>query len=134
MSIGPNVLPEGYPYDPLTMNGGLIAPNGDAGQPSQYQPSAVKGAAWVPSWKFVPPPGYGDAPQHVWATLELIPFSIDGAGDRPVSYLRSFVAPIIQNFQMRFNGMPIEGGNLLLTGLYTPEPLTSLGLNGYAGS
>jgi hypothetical protein len=132
------IIPEGYPYDPITMSQGLIAPTEYGnGVVSTVQPSGNPGAGlqgYAPSWKYVPPPGIGDAPQHVWSTFSLIPVSIDGPGDRPAGYLRSYLAPIVQNFRALYNGIPIEGGNFLLTGLYTPQPLTSPGYSAYAGA
>jgi len=90
-----------------------------------YQTESVhaKSDGYLPSWKLVLPPGFGDAPQHVWTTYALAPVSINGPGDVPASYFRTFVPPVWANFAMRFQGMPVEAGDLLMTGLYTPEPL-----------
>lgn len=85
----------------------------------------ITGPGPYPTWRFVSPPGVGDAPQHVYTSIQLAPFSIDGPGDRPASYLRSFLAPVLQNFAVTKVGRPVEGGNLLLSGLYTPAPMAS---------
>jgi len=78
-----------------------------------------------PSWKWVAPPGIGDAPQMVYTAFQLAPWSIDGAGDRPAAYLKSYQPPVVANFAMRWQGMPVGGGSVLLTGLYTPTPMAS---------
>jgi len=101
---------------------GSLAP---VGALSQVQPVHSKSSGYLPSWVFRAPPGFGDALQHVFATFTLIPFSVDGPGDRPVSYLRSLIPPTIANFAMRQQGMPVDGGSLLMTGLYVPQPLES---------
>ncbi|MDR3449787.1 MAG: hypothetical protein P4M15_08625 [Alphaproteobacteria bacterium] len=100
----------------------------------QVEPVHADSAGYLPSWKFHAPPGIGDAPQHVWATLALFPLCVDGPGDRPASYFRWKVPPIMANFAMRYQGMAVDGGNLLMTGLYVPDPLQQLSNDVYAGS
>jgi hypothetical protein len=126
----PSAIPEGYPFDPVTQVGqfsGIASPiaYGQGATLSQKQRVHGKEDGWHPSWIWVSPPGVGDAPQHVFATFTLIPLSVDGPGDRPASYLRSFLAPIVQNFAMRYQGMAVDGGAFLMTGLYTPQQLGS---------
>lgn len=120
MSIGPFNL---------SVKRALVAPEGRAhgANISQILPLHDKEDGWSPSWRWVAPPGIGDAPQHVFTTYALAPISIEGPGDEPAAYLKIVNAPpIIQNFAMRWQGMPVQGGNFLMTGLYTPQPLDSL--------
>jgi hypothetical protein len=95
------------------------------------EPVHAKTDGYLPSWKWKSPPGVGDAPQHVWTTWALIPFSVDGPGDKPATYLRSIQAPVVVNFAMRQQGMAVDGGNMLLTGLYTPQPMGSMNSSVY---
>jgi hypothetical protein len=123
-----SAIPENYPFDPVSQAGSFAAPvapvaYGRGAPLSQKQVVHGKDEGWHPSWIWVAPPGIGDAPQHVFATFGLIPFSVDGPGDRPASYLRSYLAPIVQNFAMRYQGMPVDGGSFLMTGLYTPTQM-----------
>lgn len=97
------------------------------------EPVHANVAGYLPTWKWVSPPGVGDAPQHVWSTFTLIPLSLDGPGDRPATFFRSILPPIWANFAMRWQGMPVDGGSFLMTGLYTPEPLQSLSNDIYNG-
>jgi hypothetical protein len=80
---------------------------------------------YMPQWGWRQPPGVGDAPQFVWETYCLAPVSVDGPGDRPVSFLRSTLAPILQTLAVTYSGTPIFAGNMLLNGLYTPTPMGS---------
>jgi hypothetical protein len=86
---------------------------------------AVPGG-YAPSWGFIMPWGVGDAPQHPWGTRWLAPMDNRGPGDNPATFFRSTLAPVIMNFAMRWQGMPVTGGNLLMTGLYTPAPLDAM--------
>jgi hypothetical protein len=92
-------------------------------QPIQ-PPGSSKG--YASSWQWHTPPGVGDAPQHVWTTYYLAPVdNVRGPGDLPISFLNTAnMRPMIQNFSMRWQGMPVQGGNILLTGLYTPQPIS----------
>lgn len=122
----PAVPPEGAPNDGLGM--------ARSGQ-YQVEPVHSKSDGYLPSWAYRQPPGVGDAPQHVWTTYFLAPVSIDGPGDRPASYLRTIgPPPVIANFAMRWQGMGVDGGNFLMTGLYTPQPLESYSNDVYSGS
>ena len=122
----PEVPPEGAPNDKL----------GEARRGAyQVEPVHPKADGYLPSWKFVMPPGVGDPPQHAWSTYSLAPVSINGPGDSPVTYLRSIGPPLtIANFAMRLQGMPVDGGTFLLTGLYTPQPLGSPSNDVYSGA
>jgi hypothetical protein len=121
----PQVPPMGAFNDPL-----------GAARAAAYQtePVHAKSDGWLPSWRFKQPPGVGDAPQHVWATFSLYPLDIRGPGDNPVTYLRIGGPPIVANAALRYQGMAVEGGNFLLTGLYTPAPLESMSSGVYSGS
>lgn len=136
--IDATAIPEGYPFDRITQAGKFASPvnpisYGAGGFTSQKQRVHGKDDGYLPSWNWVPPPGVGDAPQHVYATFALIPLSVDGAGDRPASYLRSVLPPIIQNFAMRWQGMGVDGGSILMTGLYTPQQMGNPGNDLFAG-
>jgi len=109
-----------------------IAPRAHSG--SNSQALGANPAGYDPTWKFVAPPGFGDAPQHVFSTFTLIPLDIRGPGDNPFTYLRSFLAPNVQNFAMRYQGMPVQGGNFLFTSLYTPDPMQSPANDLFAGA
>jgi hypothetical protein len=100
----------------------------------QAQPFHFKAGGFEPSWRFKQPPGVGDAPQHVYATQTLAPVSIEGPGDNPASYFRWKVPPVIANFAMRQQGMAVDGGSFLLTGLYVPQPLEMMTGDVFAGS
>ena len=121
------IIPEDDPYDndPLSI----------ARNPAYtVEPIHSKVDGYLPSWKWVSPPGVGDAPQHVYSTFTLIPLSVDGPGDRPVTFFRSILPPIWANFAMRWQGMAVDGGSMLLTGLYTPEPMSSMSSDIYNGA
>lgn len=139
ISFGDNsAVPFGFPADPVSSVGAYPAPispvnYGHGETISQLQRVHGKDGGWHPSWNWVAPPGIGDAPQHVFSTFTLIPFSVDGPGDRPASYLRSYFAPIVQNFAMRYQGMAVDGGSILMTGLYTPEQMGSPANDVFAG-
>lgn len=76
-------------------------------------------------WQWHAPPGMGDAPQHVWQTYYLAPISLMGPGDAPIGVINTTrMNPSIQNFAMRRQGFGVTGGNMLMSGLYTPEPLS----------
>jgi hypothetical protein len=124
---GDPTIPEGYPYDPVTL-GSFSAPPiayGVGVQTAQQDMVHGKTNGYLPGWHWVPPPGVGDAPQMVYDTFALFPLSVDGPGDRPATYFKSLQAPIIQNFAMRWQGMAVDGGNILMTGLYTPDQMAS---------
>lgn len=89
-------------------------------------------SGYTPSWIYRQVPGIGDAPQHVYATLALPPMSNIGAGDQPISFLRTIAPLSEQAFAMRYNGMPVPGGNFALTGLYAPQPMELLSNEIYA--
>jgi hypothetical protein len=117
------ILPQGFTTDGWQG----VNPHGETDHPD-YRRDGFHPAApdrYQPTWKFVAPPGVGDAPQHVYSTFALIPFDARGPGDNPVTYLRSVNPLQFQNFTIRQNGMPVAGGSLLLTGLYTPSPQNS---------
>ena len=97
------------------------------------EPVHAKADGFLPSWVFRAPPGIGDAPQHVWSTWSLIPLAVDGPGDRPASYLKWFCPQTVANFAMRWQGMPVDGGSVLLTGLYTPQPMETMSQDIYGG-
>jgi hypothetical protein len=116
------IVPQGY----LDAIGSGINPHGNVDTMTRadgFHPSAPD--KYYPSWKFVPPPGVGDAPQHVFSTFCLTPQDIRGPGDNPVTFLRTVQPPLWQNFAMRFNGMPVNGGGPQFTGLYAPSPQNS---------
>ena len=130
------IIPEQDPQgaDPTSPQSQANDPLGLARQAAyNVEPVHAKSGGWLPSWKFVPPPGVGDAPQHVWTTFTLIPLSVDGPGDRPATYFRSLQPPVIANFAMRWQGMPVDGGSMLLTGLYAPQPMQSMNSDIYGG-
>jgi hypothetical protein len=126
----PAIAPQGVTNDPVGYSRNFGPGRG------LYQTERVhaKSDGYLPSWKFVAPPGVGDAPQHVWTTYSLIPVSLDGPGDRPASYFRWKVPPLMQPFLMRYQGMAVDGGNFLMTGLYTPEPLSIVSPAVYSGA
>jgi hypothetical protein len=104
----------------------VIAPQSRTVGAQSHVTAHGKADGYIPGWRFVPPPGIGDAPQHPYTTYSLIPFSVEGPGDEPATYFKNVNAPpIIQQFAMRQQGMGVTGGNLLMTGLYTPQPLDS---------
>lgn len=120
------VPPAGAPNDGLGMARG-----------TQVQTERVhaKSNGYLPKWSWVAPPGIGDAPQHVWQTYFLAPLDVvKGPGDMPATYFRDWQPPTFANFAMRWQGMAVDGGNLLMTGLYTPQPLESLSNDIFAGS
>jgi hypothetical protein len=90
------------------------------------QPTGSPVPGYAPSWGFIMPWGVGDAPQHPWGTRWLAPMDNRGPGDNTTTFFRTFTPPIIQNFAMRWQGMAVNGGNLLMTGLYTPAPLDAM--------
>jgi hypothetical protein len=112
-----DAIPEGSWYDPL-----------GAARAGHFttDPVHTNEAGYLPSWKFVAPPGVGDAPQHVFSTWTAFPLSLDGPGDKPATYLRIGQQQTIANFAMRWQGIPAAGGNVLMTGLYTPMPMDSM--------
>jgi hypothetical protein len=122
----------GYPQTDARFAAPAFGDLSPGGALSQSQPVHSKADGYLPSWKWVAPPGIGDALQHVFSTFTLIPFSVDGPGDRPVSFLRSLVPPTVANFAMRWQGMPVNGGSVLMTGLYAPQPLESPSNDVYA--
>lgn len=89
---------------------------------------------YAPTWKFVAPPGVGDAPQHVYNTFALIPFDICGPGDMPTSYLVSLQKPVVQDQYVNFSGYAINSGGFELSPLWAPEPVASPNNNPFAGS
>ena len=82
---------------------------------------------YLPSHKWVAPPGIRNAPQWVYNTLTLVPFSIDGPYDRPFSYLRSLEGSGETAFAMRWQGMAVETGQPIMYGLTEPDPQNSPG-------
>jgi hypothetical protein len=115
---------------PLGALGEFNAPQiGHAAPIPNYQPHTFRKNKGYPgggTWQWHSPPGVGDAPQHVWTTYYLAPVdNIRGPGDMPISYINTArINPTLWNFAMRQLGMPITGGNILLSGLYTPQPIT----------
>lgn len=139
MSLDTTIVPEGYPFDPITQVGAWSSPTqgvafGNGAPVIQQDQVHGKSGGYLPAWLWVPPPGIGDAPQHVYSTFSLYPLSVDGPGDRPASFFRSILPPVIQAFAMRWQGMAVDGGSLLMTGLYTPDQLASPGNDLFAGS
>jgi hypothetical protein len=94
--------------------------------PNNQPLTFAKDAGWKAQWAWHAPPGVGDAPQSVWQTYYLAPVdAMKGPGDLPRSQINTInMNPQIQNFAMRYQGMAVQGGNILLTGLYTPAPIT----------
>ena len=125
-----NILPQSHNIGPIVTHPDLDDRRGNTR--GAFHPGNPAG--YVPSWRFVQPPGVGDAPQHVFTTFCNIPLDWRGAGDNPASYLRSTCAPIWQNQVLINQGVPVAGGDLLLTGLYTPSPMTSPGNAPFGGS
>ena len=121
----PAAPPEGGWNDPL---GASRAPV------YQAERFHVDHAGFEPAWRYVQPPGVGDAPQHAFATRVLAPVSLDGPGDRPASYFRWKVAPVVAHAAMRMQGMAVDGGGFMMTGLYVPQPLELAANDIYAGS
>ncbi len=101
-----NIVPENSWFDPLA-----------AARTAAYTHEHV-GPGYHSSWKFVAPPGFGDAPQHVFSTFTLIPLSVDGAGDRPRAYLSYLLPQSLQPLNLTDNGMAINSGVIQLRGLY----------------
>lgn len=115
------VLPQSHNLDPIVSHPAL---NNGRGL-TQLSTGASQGAGYIPTWGFVAPPGFGDAPQHTYTTYATIPVDTRGTGDNPATMLHSVQAPTYQNQVLINQGQPIQGGNLLLTGLYTPSPMVS---------
>jgi len=113
--------PFGGPDDPL----GAASTQQSPVITVQTVPDAT-GNGYQPSWGFVMPWGVGDAPQHPWGTRWLAPMDNRGPGDNPATFFKSLTKPIIANFAMRWQGMPVTGGSFLMTGLYTPAPLDAM--------
>ena len=120
------ILREG-PKAPLKPHGQIAAEDIIMGwrHPGRtVQPSLI-GPGYTPQWRWVQPPGVGNAPQHIYDVYALVPVDNRGPGDNPVTFLRIGVEPVIQNFAMRMQGFAVDGGNFLMTGLYTPAPIVA---------
>lgn len=119
---------------PLNLTHNLVAPQGVTVGATATLTTHDKANGYHPGWRWVSPPGVGDAPQHIYSTYALFPVAIEGPGDEPATYLKITNAPpIIQNFAMRWQGIPVGGGNFLMTGLYTPQAMESPSNDQFAG-
>ena len=103
-------------------------PIGELARPG-YETERIHGKSdgYLPKWKFVQPPGVGDAPQWVWDTFSLIPFDLNGPYDAPMAFLKTLQPFGLAPFAMRWQGMAIETGEPLMYGLTEPNPATSPG-------
>ena len=88
----------------------------------------------APSWKWVAPPGVGDAPQHVYNTYALLPFNIQGPGDQPIAFLSDYVQPVWLDQHINLWGSPIYSGGFEMSPLWTPEPTANPSNQPFAGA
>jgi hypothetical protein len=89
----------------------------------------VQKQGYAPQWKYIAPLGLQDnsALASIYDIYSLFPVDNRGPGDNPITYLQIGCEPVLQNFAMRMQGIPVQGGNMLLTGLYTPDPIVPPG-------
>ncbi len=92
---------------------------------SENQLVEVDKQGYAPQWKHMLPLGLMEfsALASVYDVYALAPVDNRGPGDNPITYLRIGDEPVLQNFAMRMQGIPVQGGNMLMTGLYTPTPI-----------
>jgi hypothetical protein len=92
--------------------------------PSYIGPGAPTRTTYTPTWKWVAPPGIGDAPQQVWQTYWLAPYSLKGPGDNPADMRRSVQpAPVAVGFNATLFGQPVDGGQYMFRALSLQNPI-----------
>ena len=129
--FGDNIQPTG-PV-PFVLNPGAI---GTASGVTIQQHVLQSGNPYeyAPSWNWVPPPGIGDAPQHVFNTFAIIPFNIEGPGDEPFQFLSHYQPmQVTQHLAVNRSGYPARSGDFALNPLWTPSPQVSRANDQYAG-
>jgi hypothetical protein len=136
-SPGPRVQVFDMPWTSMALGGGAqetpdgIAQPGDpqginaSHAPSYSGPGAPARTTYSPTWSWVAPPGIGDAPQQVWKTYWLAPYSMKGPGDNPMDMRRSLQpAPVASGFTATLFGQPVDGGQYLFRALSLQNPIT----------